>query len=237
MKPLFKITLCITMAYFFTSCNEIDLDNGPIETEQRTVDGFSKINMDDGIDVVLLKGSTQMVEVSDHKDLIKDISVKVADNVLYITSTGHDWINNSQSLVTITVDDVINDILLDGSGDLLFKSDFNNLKSLEINGSGCVASQAQANYAELDLSITGSGDVSLKGKAEKVNVKINGSGDVDFYPLTCADATIKLTGSGDVKIDVTDTLDVNISGSGDVFYTGDPKLTSKITGSGELKKK
>jgi hypothetical protein len=48
---------------------------------------------------------------------------------------------------------------------------------------------------------------------------------------------VRISGSGDVEINVTDELDASISGSGSVLYKGDPKkLNSHSAGSGKVRK-
>ena len=47
---------------------------------------------------------------------------------------------------------------------------------------------------------------------------------------------MRLTGSGDVSVQVSDELDVRIAGSGAVRYSGKPTVEKTITGSGDFKK-
>jgi hypothetical protein len=48
---------------------------------------------------------------------------------------------------------------------------------------------------------------------------------------------VKITGSGDVEINVKDELNANITGSGNVRYKGNPgKVNSHSAGSGNVKK-
>ena len=47
---------------------------------------------------------------------------------------------------------------------------------------------------------------------------------------------VRLTGSGDVSVQVSDELDVRIAGSGAVRYLGKPTVEKTITGSGDVEK-
>ena len=88
----------------------------------------------------------------------------------------------------------------------------------------------------LELSIAGSGDADLNGRARRVDLSISGSGEIDAADLAVADAKIKISGSGDTKVGPTQSADVTISGSGDVELTRSPaKLNSRISGSGSVK--
>ncbi len=225
------------MACFTLSCEEIDFNNGPIVSEERQVEKFTKINMDDAIDVVLIKGNKQKIEVSDRRDLLNDLSVKVENSIMYITSRKGDWLNNSDAKVTITIPDTLTEVFLDGAGDLVFKSEFTQCTSMSSHGSGCITSNAFTAYTDLAVMNTGSGDVSLNGTAHNLVLSNSGSADLELISLTSKNVLVNSKGSGDIVLDVEDNLDVTLSGSGDVSYKGNPKVTSNVSGSGKLKRK
>ena len=46
---------------------------------------------------------------------------------------------------------------------------------------------------------------------------------------------VRVAGSGDADVNVTNKLDASVSGSGDVRYTGNPKsISSSKSGSGDI---
>ena len=50
-------------------------------------------------------------------------------------------------------------------------------------------------------------------------------------------AKVDVSGSGEVELNVSDSIDVMISGSGEVRYLGDPVVNqTEISDSGEIKK-
>jgi hypothetical protein len=48
-------------------------------------------------------------------------------------------------------------------------------------------------------------------------------------------AEIKLSGAGNVIIDVSGTLNATVSGMGNILYSGDPSVTQNVTGSGSVR--
>jgi len=55
------------------------------------------------------------------------------------------------------------------------------------------------------------------------------------YDLTAQKANVSVTGSGDVKIMVSEDLTARVTGSGDIKYKGNPKKEDKkTTGSGGI---
>jgi hypothetical protein len=61
------------------------------------------------------------------------------------------------------------------------------------------------------------------------------SGDVDAFELRARDSSVVITGSGNCRTSVSDTLQAKITGSGDVLYKGYPEIKQTITGSGSLR--
>lgn len=103
---------------------------------------------------------------------------------------------------------------------------------LKISGSGDITVDAEA--AHLITKISGSGDIALIGSAVSNNIKISGSGDIRAYEMPTDDVTTKISGSGNIEVYANDKLDATISGSGSVFYKGHPSVSTSITGSGEV---
>jgi hypothetical protein len=88
--------------------------------------------------------------------------------------------------------------------------------------------------ANLETAISGSGSMNLSGKADHHDAKISGSGKINAFDMQVKSVSLKVSGSGDCKVNATETLNARVSGSGDVFYKGRPHITSKISGSGSL---
>lgn len=112
-----------------------------------------------------------------------------------------------------------------------------NISGLAIGGSGSIVVKDEFNeMGDLDLSIGGSGDIEIAGKAKNVKVSIAGSGDVKASGLSGSNCDVSIAGSGNAKVGEMQALEVSIAGSGDVGYKGEPKLTKSIAGSGNVKK-
>ena len=64
---------------------------------------------------------------------------------------------------------------------------------------------------------------------------ITGTGTVGSYNCSGNDFTCQISGSGEAKLHVENTISCSISGSGCLRYTGNPVITRQIiTGSGKL---
>ena len=89
---------------------------------------------------------------------------------------------------------------------------------------------------ELNIDITGSGDVDLEGKAERLEAEISGSGEVSAYKLTAKTARLRVSGSGDIRATVTQSVRARVSGSGKIKISGNPaERDTDVSGSGKIK--
>ena len=88
------------------------------------------------------------------------------------------------------------------------------------------------------VEIDGSGKIEAAGgfpQQPKLDIEINGSGNVDLMNLPAASTDVAIHGSGKVLTTARDKLDVEIAGSGTVIYGGSPQISQTIMGSGAVK--
>ena len=127
-------------------------------------------------------------------------------------------------------------IALSGSGDLIGENEFKT-GDLEVvlSGSGNLEIEAQSN--DLDLKISGSGNIEMAGIARDVSARISGSGKIEAEKLKVRSLDAKISGSGNVYITAKEEIYASISGSGNVYYKGDPdRVQSNSSGSGKIRK-
>jgi len=109
------------------------------------------------------------------------------------------------------------------------------VSGLRIKGAGKVAYHGFS-QEELNIDITGSGDVDLDGKAERLEADISGSGEVAAYRLTVKTARLRVSGSGDIRATVTESVRARVSGSGKIKISGNPaERDTDVSGSGKIK--
>ncbi len=89
----------------------------------------------------------------------------------------------------------------------------------------------------ITLILTGVGNVSMSGKADKLNVNADGVHTLHGKELLCNHADMQLTGVSKATITATSLLDVLLSGVSGLNYYGSPRLNSvSITGVSTLNK-
>ncbi|MDE3254056.1 MAG: DUF2807 domain-containing protein, partial [Bacteroidota bacterium] len=96
--------------------------------------------------------------------------------------------------------------------------------------------QLEINTPSLESEIAGSGTLTLTGETRDQRIQISGVGNYKAEDLKSENATVRIAGSGDVKVFAANTLDIRIAGVGSVYYKGDPTIKQSVSGSGDVKR-
>jgi hypothetical protein len=214
---LFSILACVCIISFTYASNDEDLKgNGKVTTEQRTVGSFGKISSAGSIDVQLVQGNSESVEVTCDENLLSYIITEVKDNGLSIHIKEKTSLSPTKLIVKVNLKNIAA-LNAAGSGDI---STVNALKCDQLDvsqgGSGDIQLNITAN--KLAISKAGSGDFQIEGKAGKLSISSAGSGDVHAEKLIVENPDISMVGSGDIFLQKNARAKVSSIGSGDVHY-------------------
>jgi hypothetical protein len=188
-------------------------DDGPMTSQTRDVSAFTRIDNQDSVGVRLLVGGPQRIKVRTGEKVIGDVKTDVRDGTLHLSFDHDSGIGGSNVVVEATVPE---------------------LTGIEASGSGDIDADG-IDADALEVRSDGSADISLDGKAGRLALALDGSGDADATALTARDANVAVGGSGSARVRAEDRLDAEVDGSGDIHYQGDPALTKHVDGSGEVK--
>lgn len=210
------LTLIIISIFMLSSCKKDRLTaNGDRITETRPLNEFNKLRISGANRVSVSYGNEYKVVLKGSSNLIPYFKTTLDGKSLNLSYKNAN-VNHDDIEIFVTMP-LINGASLSGSGGLNIDGSFTSI-------------------SEFDLSISGSGDVSVNPELmiNKLNVKISGSGKAFLQKAVTKETDIDISGSGDVHLQVSDYLKARISGSGDVYYKGNPQLDSRISGSGKL---
>lgn len=187
--------------------------------------GGERLQIEVPCDVIYVQGDAPGVVVTGPKELADRVRV-VGDRLTlddddrtehgYIRWTGdgfHVWSADDQLKITVTAPAVSSfDVV--SSADLMIRD---------------------YDQPRLNLTLSGSGDVTARGETRTLQVDVSGSGDADLAALNTVDADVRVSGSGDVRVGPTGKADIDISGSGDVDLTRRAAAVIRtLSGSGDL---
>lgn len=205
---------------------------GDSVTEARDVDGFTSIEISGDADLVVRQGDEFDVTITTDSALLEHITTTVDDGELQVTQRYSVIGFSPDVVVAVTVPD-LEGVELTGSSNADITGVTGDTLRIAVDGSADVS--AEVAVETLSINISGSGDVTARGTATELVVEISGSGNVAAASLAARTARVEVSGSGEITVSASETLDASISGSGDVRYTGSPRVTSDVSGSGDVR--
>jgi hypothetical protein len=197
---------------------------GPEVTRTLAWDGTDSLVVDFGGDVEYVQGSPAGVTVTGPETLVERIEItqgrirlKDGEEQVYLSWDDgglRGWSPRDDLRIVVTAPDVTR---------------------FRLNGSGHIDIRAY-DQDQMDLGISGSGEIEAEGRTRALTLDISGSGEVDLEALELADADVTVSGSGEARLGPTGRAAVAISGSGDVTLTRRPEsLDSRVSGSGDIR--
>ncbi|HEX5170907.1 MAG TPA: head GIN domain-containing protein [Cyclobacteriaceae bacterium] len=207
--------------------------------ETRNVGSFSKISFGVPGKLYLRQGNDEKVELEGDADVLERVETIVSGTHLDIRPKGKmiNWNWGGKQITAYVTMKNIEGISVSGSGDIVGEGIFNaGDLDLNVSGSGNLTVQANAS-GNMDADISGSGNLSVKGKGRSLDSSLSGSGTLALSLAVANDVSFNISGSG--KIDASGSsqrVKVSISGSGKIRAADfDTKICNiKIAGSGDV---
>ena len=228
------VLLCFTFANAQKKNNRRIKESGVQTTQNRTTESYDAVNAGGSFKVVLVSGKEGTITIQGDENIITHIVTEVTNNELQISFEKNLSITY-RSEITITVPvEAISGITFAGSGDVVSKTTLNATNfNVKLSGSGDV--DIAVNATKVSATLAGSGDINISGKTTELEAKVVGSGDIDCGKLASENATVTVSGSGDLKVNCTNNLEAKVTGSGTVKYKNKPATMNKtVAGSGEI---
>jgi hypothetical protein len=186
--------------------------NGHLVTEQANLDPFINIEAGGAFRIEWRSGAPSATITVD-ENLMKYIEMEVRDKVLHIRTTRSVRPTHS---IRLTV-----------TSSALEGASFSGASRLDAH---------QLSGAKFYLETRGASNVTLDGAVDELVANMTGASDLRAESLQTKSAQLSVTGAGDARIAVSDTLKVSITGAGKVEYIGNPPhIEREITGAGSIR--
>jgi hypothetical protein len=205
--------------------------------ETRDVSGFTGVNFGIAGNLYIKLGSVFQVTIEGDSKYIRDVETIIKNGKLVIRRDNYNFFNNEKANVYVTMPE-IKSLGLSGSGKATVEGTVKtDLLDLSVSGSGKI-SIPQVVLGEMNCSISGSGDIYLDGgEVGKADLSISGSGNYSGDNVVIKNFHAGISGSGSCSCNVSESLDASISGSGNVVYSGNPRMNVRASGSGHVRSK
>lgn len=182
-------------------------------TKTISLSEFSRVRVDLSAEVTVTRGEPATATVSGESRILDLVAFEYADGELIIRPSTS--FSSQQPLKIALVAPHIDELALNGSGEI----DMHDI--LE---------------PRLTLAINGAGDITASGRASNLVAVIRGAGDLKLRRLETVKADVTVEGAGNIEVTALQQLTAVINGSGDIVYFGQPTaLRREINGAGLIR--
>lgn len=209
---------------------------------------FKSIYVNSNYTVYLKQTNKQEVTVEALTEIFSVSDIKVENGVLMINIERKPETPNKS--LWAKIDDIklnptmkiyvsmknIEELQVNSNGKIISENSLatNNLK-VAVNGNGSMDVDIKGDILKAEVS--GSGSLALRGYASSVDALVSGSGTINGFTCPVENAKVKVTGSGNCELNVTNMIDAVVYGSGQVKHKGNTKNTQKkVYGSGSVER-
>lgn len=234
--------------------------DGSVQTEVRSISGFTSIKNETDVEVIITQGSVYEVKVQAQQNLLDEVMTEVKGDELQIYSKH--CINKHEPIVVYITMPTITRVEISGSGIVTTTNKISEgTLSLVVSGSGAFNANDSIYTDVVDLTISGSGVINYLGESRNasavvagsglitmlgkgnasdtgnptnLDLTISGSGAVQAFDYPVEECHFTISGSGLGQVNVSKVLSGTISGSGSLMYKGNPSLNVTIGGSGSV---
>ena len=223
------------LAAFSQVRNERIKGNGNVKQESRNAAAFTDISTSGAYKVVLEQGNTHSIRVEAEDNLLPYIETAISGGELKIHTKKGYHISPTKDITVYVVMEKVNRLSAGGAGGYTSKGALNSDR-IQLQFSGAADANLDIHTRQLNVGLSGSSNVKLKGTSEKAEYGISGAADISALDLATGEARIGISGTGNADVFVQKKLDVSISGMGKVKYKGEPGITQAISGMGKISK-
>jgi hypothetical protein len=237
VKFVYSLLFILFIASLASSCEFYCTEgNGIVKTEQRIVAEFNGVENSTAFDVDITIDSIFSVEVVADENLLSLINTSVRDGILSISMDNDQCISENYSVRIDIRMPTLDFVELNGSGNIDAFGFSSTAFEVRNSGSGDINLTNISVVQNVEIYLSGSGEVSMSGKAREGEYHLSGSGDISARDMRVDNCYVLNTGSGDIECYAYLLLDAELDGSGDIMYYGNPdEIITDDNGSGEIR--
>lgn len=239
---VFNTILLLVVLFGCNSCTKSDptdcfKSTGKETTESRSTGDFSKIVLNDNVNLVLTQSETSSISVIGGKNILKKVKTDISDGILNIENQNScNWVRSFDREITVYVSlDNLLEIEYRGSGDINCTNTIVN-DSIKLNvweGAGEVNMKVETPRNFIYFHI-GTADVNYSGIAHISYMTLTSFGPIDAQEMESNFTYIANEGSNDCYISASTRIEATITSLGDIYYKGDADIIFNKTGEGSM---
>lgn len=207
--------------------------DGDVVKEDRSVSGFTSIEVSGAFTVYLYQGKSEALTVEADKNLMQYIVTEVNGDKLEIYTRKKTIQKFTKMNIYLTFEELE---MIDISGAVaIIGEDKMSFDELAIDGSGASEILLNMDVSVFRADFSGASEIELSGEAKTAQFELSGASEIDAYDFIIEHCELDVSGASDARIHVTGNLEVDVSGAASVKYKGSPQLNSDVSGAGSLR--
>lgn len=217
------------------------LASAPAQAADRTysIGSFDRIRVEGPFDVRLTTNASPGASAEGDPKATQNLDIRVEGTTLIVRAGLGGWgeqprAGEAGATVISVSTSMIRRATVIGGGRLTIAGPLRGQRiDLALTGSGSLAASG-IEADQLFVTLLGSGDVALAGKAAKVNLNTSGPGTITAAPLAAGDLILRLDGNGETHATALYTANVTTTGIGAATVYGKPACTVKAVAGGPI---
>lgn len=211
---------------------------GEIIREERKIDYFNEIEINDIFNIYIKQDSTEKIMLEGGENVLPEIITKVEEGVLKIYNENSLRWTRDYERVSIWVTVVnLNKIAMFEPSNVVgldtVKGD--NLTIYALAGMNEGNLLLNYDYINFGSSHSTGGKMTIEGKVNRIRIECYNSLHLDAGNLLAKNVDALNKSIGDISVYCTNELKVNIRNDGNIYYKGNPdSIIAEIKGNGKL---
>jgi hypothetical protein len=216
--------LLLVFPFILTSCHHFlgkrIKGDGNIKTEDHSVSGFKNIDCDASADVYITQGEPAGVKVEGDDNLLPYIEINQEGDRLIIRERSHVNLDPTDGIKIYVTSPEFASINASGAGDIVGQTKLTNENELNLRLSGAGDIRMEVNAPTVVCTLSGAGSAYLKGQAKNVDIELSGVGSTHCYDLQAENTKVDVSGVGSAEVFASVKLDATVNGVGSINYKG-----------------
>lgn len=235
-----SIALFVASAFILSACGfdgkRVE-GNGTIGSQEKTVSGFNEVSAGGNYEIHISQGELKPIKIEGDQNLLEFVEIEqTGDEIKISTRDGYN-LHSSDALKIFLTAPVYKRIHVSGASNIIGDGKLDNDADIDISVSGAGDITMDVDAPAIESSVTGSGNINMKGETKDLKLKLSGAGEAHCYDLKAENTEINISGAGSADVFASVKLDAKVSGAGNVSYKGNPKtVNQKVTGAGSVNK-
>jgi hypothetical protein len=208
--------------------------NGKVNSSEIKVAGFSKLQISDNLNVLIIPYDTEKVVIEADENIVNIIKVEQKDSVLKIFTDRK--IRMARSKKVIVYSNKLNQIEVSSAsnitcGDSLISD------HLKVVANSAANVKIFGHFNLLEVEASSASEVTLGGITLELNVNISSAAELHAFNLTAEKANVVATSAADARVYVTGEAWFDASSAADIIYRGNPAIRNiQSSSAGDIKK-